>query len=132
MFRPNCTEAAKYDARYARSFYYFYGGPLELSNEPDVISVTFEISRYGRHSKTLHFDTQVHETQAIRAVETFLSGPMDHEFFAIVKDDLFGWTCKITDFEVRGDALGDCRFLESIDTIKTTKEGRHVKITCGS
>jgi hypothetical protein len=99
----------------------------------NVTSVTFDISRYGRHTKTIVFDTPVFETEAVRAAEAFLSVPMDRDYYNSIKDDVFGWsTSKFDNFQMRGDALGDCRFLEAINTVKILNNKRSIQIICGS
>lgn len=99
----------------------------------NVTSVTFDISRYGLHKQKITFKTPVLESEAVKVAEAFLSVPMDREYYDSIKNDVFGWsTSKFTDFQMRGEALGDCRFLEAINTIENDKNNRSIQIICGS
>ena len=94
-----------------------------------VKSIVFDISRYGKHTHRIDFDEPVYLNEAICKVESFLSLPLDDEYYEKVKDDLF---CKRSDLrgylEVRGDCLGDCKYLEEVKEI----EPNVVMIECGS
>ena len=126
------TTAARYDAAYRPKFGYYHCGTVFEALDHDVVAITFDVSRYGKHTKTLYFKDPIHETSAVKAAETFLSEPMDLEYYNKIKDDVFGWTSKMSDFAMRGDALGDCRFLEALRVIGLNSDGRHIKIVCGS
>lgn len=95
-----------------------------------LLILVFEISRYGRHFHTLKLEPPRIVKNAIQLVEEYLNEPMTQEYFDTIKDDLFpGRTFR--SFTVRGDALGDCRFLETIDS-EITEGGRRMKLVCGS
>jgi hypothetical protein len=94
-----------------------------------IVSILFDISRYGKHQCRMDFDEPLYINEAICKVEHFLSLPIDDEYYDKVKDDLF---CKRSDLrnylELRGDCLGDLKFLEEVKEI----EQNVVKIVCGS
>jgi hypothetical protein len=92
-----------------------------------VKSILFYISRYGEHQHRINFDEIVSLDEAVFKVERFLSVPLDDEYYDKIKDDLFP-NSKREYFEVRGDCLGDCKFLEEIKEI----EPGVVWIGCGS
>jgi hypothetical protein len=96
-----------------------------------VRSVTFDIGRYGQLTHTITFTDPVTESAAVTAAEKWLSKPLSNEEFSSLKEerDLFcgGEDACIDDFKCRGDALGDCKFLEGI-----TREHSHMTICCGS
>lgn len=91
-----------------------------------VKSIVFEISRYGKHQCRIDFDEPVYINEAICKVESFLSLPIDDEYYNKVKDDLFCNERRY--YELRGDCLGDLKFLEGLREI----EPNVVKIVCGS
>jgi len=95
----------------------------------DVVEVIFDISRYGRHTHRM-FISNCNDLEAIHIVEDYLSEPMTREYFDAIQDDLFPGT-SFQEFRVRGDALGDCRFLEQIKST-SLGDGRRIKLICGS
>ena len=118
---------------YRKSLYDSRGHPIEYDDANKcILSITFDISRYGEHKKTLTFDDFVTEKEAIETVEGFLSQPITKEYFNEVRDDLFDpdlkWPGVLDHYDTRGSLLTDCRFLESIDV---DDEG-NASIWCGS
>lgn len=97
----------------------------------NIKSITFDISRHGKYTKTLVFENEKDEKEAIKEVERYLSKSFDEEYFNTISDDLFGnYTyakCKETNFFRRGDLIGSSIFIESLDFT----DG-NVYINCGS
>jgi hypothetical protein len=89
-----------------------------LNSIPDkkVKSITFDISRYGKHTHCISFAEPVFIDKAIYEVERFLSVPLDDEYYNQVKDDLFHTIRHY--YQVRGDCLSDLKFLEDIKEIE--------------
>lgn len=95
----------------------------------DVIEIIFDISRYGRHTKSLTVD-KCSDFEAVEIVEDYMSQPMTLEYYESIKDDLF-FGFQFDEFKVRGDALGDCKFLEKIKSSEC-EGGRKIVLICGS
>lgn len=96
-----------------------------------ITSITFDISRYGKHKHTLQFTEPITERAAIGRVQKWLSQSVTKEYFDVVKDDLFGRGMdgfSHEEFETRGDLLTSLIFLERISTDKMG----HAVIQCGS
>lgn len=97
----------------------------------NVNSVTFDISRYGKQTHTLHFKEPVAQHEAISAAERFLSEPLTEEYYNQIKDDLFNkemsWEQAKIEYEHRGACLTDARFLEFVEL----KDGT-LTLFCGS
>lgn len=79
-----------------------------------VSSVTFDISRFGKHQRVYRFRPLVTVAHAIRAAEKYLSQQMTEDYFDEIKDDIFNRESKWTDYVCRGDALTDAKFLEKL------------------
>lgn len=100
-----------------------------------VRKITFDIGRYGECRKTILFDELVTEKTAIEAIEQYLSEPMTEDYYNVLflAGDLFcggdRWEVSKSWMKVRGDCLGDCKFLEDIDPIDGKE---HFEIWCGS
>jgi dsRNA-specific ribonuclease len=109
-------------------FTYIRSG-LKLDNRKKCKSVTFNISRYGAHTKTIKFKHKKKFAGAIEAAEEFLSQKIDKEYFKTVSDDLFGAKWKEFKGGLRGDCLGDCKFLEAVERDAETKD---LSLVCGS
>ena len=95
------------------------------------LEVTFSISRYGKHCKTLKFEEPVSIDRAIIEVEQYLSQPLEERYFDKIRDDLFRknetWAEGKKRYVCRGDCLGDSKFLESAE-LNCTK----LTLYCGS
>lgn len=93
--------------------------------------ITFNISRYGEFSHTITFDEPLTEKGAIQEAEKWLSQPMTEAHYDTIKEDLFGcdedWEEAKEFYVLRGDALGDCRFLET-----ARAESDYLTLECGS
>ena len=116
----------------AGRFKYIVSDGFVIPNETnrDVLSVVFDIGRYGHLIKRIDFPSAVTESEAIGAVERWLSEPLSHQEFLDLKneEDLFAHEDReLSEFNCRGDALGDCRFLEDID-----RNGSQITLFCGS
>jgi len=105
-----------------RSFLY----TMCTTYDKSVSSIIFDISRYGKHTHRIDFPQPVAFIDAILEVERFLSAPLDDAYWNQVKDDLFHNDRRY--YEIRGDCLGDRRFLESVREI----EPGVVTFFCGS
>jgi hypothetical protein len=91
-----------------------------------VSSVIFDISRYGKHTHRIDFATPVSFINAVLEVERFLSAPLDDAYYNRVADDLFHNYRQY--YNIRGDCLGDRRFLESVREL----ESGVIVLWCGS
>ncbi len=98
----------------------------------NIKRIFFFISRYGEVEEIIEFPQPVSEFEAVKAVEAYLSQPLDDAHYEKVKDDLFvGVDSKEKAFkwyQTRGDCLGDCHFLESV---RTDSQGNCL-LRCGS
>jgi len=110
------------------SFQYNKSGIHINTTEKYILKITFDISRYASYQHTISFQSPVTEEQAIKTVEEFFSKPVDLIIFNKVKDDLFNDDLTINDYNIVGDFLGDCIFLETIDKIGQNS----VILSCGS
>lgn len=72
-----------------------------------VRRVTFEISRYGKHRRSLTFKQPVSVSHAIKCVERWLSQPISDRYLHRICDD-----CICPDPQTPGHCLGDAIFLE--------------------
>lgn len=91
----------------------------QSTDEKYIISITFDISRYGKHTKMLSFSEHLSEEEAIIKVESYLSEPITKAYFNLVRDDLFDddltfETLNEKGYKCRGDLLTDAKFLEGI------------------
>lgn len=94
--------------------------------------VCFNISRYGKHIHTIWFQNPATEREAVCAASEYLNAPMTADHFNVIRDDLFDRTPSLSDYVLRGDALGDCRFLEvCVDRLSPTGQ-LGVMLECGS
>ena len=91
-------------------------------------SITFDISRYGKFSVTLMFSKPKPACQVIRMVEAYLSQPVTEEDFEDIGRDTFHEQWMPTLYRIRGDFLGDAKFLE----ILRVSEDGHGAILTGS
>jgi hypothetical protein len=111
-------------------FKYILSGVKSNETSRDVRRVVFNIGRYGHLCKRIDFSSDVTESEAIHAVEIWLSEPLRWQEFVDLKNavDLFACEDRIlSEFNCRGDALGDCRFLEVIG-----RNGSQITLSCGS
>ena len=112
-------------------FHYTLSDLTPDQTTPNVMSVTFDIGRYGELIQTIIFDHLFTETEAIEAAERWLSQPMTQEGLDHLKEeeDLFcgGSDTSLDDFPNKGGALGDAIYLEYID-----RNGEHITLVCGS
>jgi len=104
-----------------RSFLY----TMSATWDKPVSSVIFVISRDSKHTHRIDFPQPVGIIDAVLEVERFLSAPLDDAYWEQIKD---GQWLDRTYCEIRGDCLGDLRFLESIREI----EPGVVQLECGS
>lgn len=88
-------------------------------------SVTFGISRFGKFSKTIRFNTKKSEKEIVTKVCQFLSKKMTKKYFDKVKKDSFAINFKVGDKRIK--ALGDRIFFE-----KVQKKGTNGIIITGS
>ena len=97
----------------------------------NIHRVTFDISRYGKKTHTIHFKEPVAQHEAIRDAEEFLSQPLTEEYYNTIKNDLFDkampWEHAKGQYEHRGACLTDARFLEFVELINGT-----LTLFCGS
>ncbi len=88
------------------------------NQDAKISSVIFNISRYGEFRHTIDFAPQrVTESVAIRAVEVYLSQPLDESYYTPLQHDTFhrhAWQNAKLHFTCRGDVLGDSRYLEAV------------------
>jgi len=98
-----------------------------------VLSVKFDISRYGKYKHTLVFPTQISVEDAIEKAEEYLSEPITEEYYNTVRDDLFchefTWEDVKNKNYCRGDLLSDAIFLESVNV---SRRSGCVTLRCGS
>lgn len=97
-----------------------------------VLSVKFNISRYGKYTKTLTFSRQISINNAIEKAEEYLSQPVTEEYYNEIRDDLFDnetWEQVKDKNYIRGDLLSDAIFLESASI---SRKGGCVTLSCGS
>jgi hypothetical protein len=90
----------------------------KLGLTANIKAVTFNISRYGEHEKTLQFKEPVSESTAIAAAEAFLSVPLDESYYGKVKKDTFHeyqWEDASKIFKLRGDVLTDAKYLDATE-----------------
>lgn len=94
----------------------------------NVTGVIFETGRYGINTKQINMEKTT-ERGAIRAVEEWLSEPLSEEELKELKEtgDVFDKNKKLEEYKCRGDALGDCIYLEEI-----VREGSVIELICGS
>lgn len=111
-------------------FAYIIDPSFQYKRTANIVEVVFDISRYGRHVHTLRTSPRMTVKEAIKHVEDYLNVPMTDEYFESIKDDLFPGTT-LESLKVRGHALGDCRFLETIETVKV-EGGKRLILGCGS
>ena len=98
-----------------------------------VKKIRFDISRYGEFSEVIEFPKTVSIDEAVKAVEEFLSQPLDEAYYMKIREDLFHeapWEEAKEWFHTRGDCLTDCKFLEAVTEDK--KEKGTFEIVCGS
>lgn len=91
-----------------------------LTNPKNIKSVVFDISRYGAYNHMLEFENLICEKEAIEKVEEYLSKPLRKKYYNKIVNDLFHempWKEAKKHFEVRGDCLTDCKFLERTKVI---------------
>ena len=112
-------------------FKYVRSGVNLKGGDKIVNSVTFNISRYGEFTETLHFDEPVTREEAVLKVEEWLSVPATWAYYEKIREDLLmdEETPESLQSEgiLRGDLLTDCRFLE-VATLK----GGNLRLRCGS
>lgn len=102
-----------------------------FSSEEYVKKITFSVSRYGKHKKTLFFKKPISELKAIKKTEKYLSKPYSEKYYEKVKDDLFyselSYEEAFGEFITKGDLLTDCIFLRRI-----IREENSITILCTS
>jgi hypothetical protein len=91
--------------------------------------VEFPISRYRKHWHTINFESPVTEKTAIKAVEEYFSQSLSDEDYEKIRKDLFMQEREY--YTIRGDAIGDAKFLEDIDLKEVDGKVGFV-IFCGS
>jgi hypothetical protein len=102
-----------------------------LDKRENVVEVIFDLSRYGKYTHRMFCSGAVSEMKAIRLAEEYLSEPISPCYFNIIKDDLFPGVA-YENLRLRGDALGDCYFLESIASKDIGAGNRRITFQCGS
>ncbi len=104
----------------------------ELSARPNesIKSIMFDIGRHGHNRHIIEFEEVMSVKTAIEEAEVFLSAPITDDYLETIKEDLLGDTIDEakTYIKYRGDALGDCRFIEKL---KLKADGTLYMI-CGS
>lgn len=110
---------------------YFYGGrplfeyrnslgrPYNRKNKV-ITSVTFPLVRWEEvnnplHRETITFSSPVTEAEAIRVAEEFLSQPLTEEYYLVRPDYDVPWREAQSEYDIRGDLLGDVIFLEEAE-----------------
>lgn len=111
-----------------RSFKYFPSLDTPLSKDKVVKIIVFNISRYAKYQQAIQFKELVTLKTAIKAVEKYLSQPLLPEYLDRIKDDLFPSWESPHPKAIRGDCLGDCTFLEDVQSLG---DGEWL-IECGS
>jgi len=101
----------------------YHRGDVKCDGIKKVKTVKYDISRYGKHTECHTFDSLVTLSEAITYVEIVLSEPFTEAHYEVIKDDFFAkqswtWENAHAEFRCRGDALGDCIFLESATVSK--------------
>jgi hypothetical protein len=89
-----------------------------FSEEPTIRSISFPISRFGLHIKTIGFIKPVNEEDALKAVLAYLNQPLTQEHWSLVRDDIsywaYSWERIERMFQTRGSLLCSYRFLRDI------------------
>ena len=101
------------------SIFKFIRNELFDNETKNVDVVRFNMSRYGDHQYAIKFEKFLTIEEAIFEVEKFLSEVITEDYFNVVKDDLFcgdklTWIDAQERFKIKGDILGDAKFLESV------------------
>jgi hypothetical protein len=107
---------------------------IDLDNiTKNIDKITFDISRYAKYKKTIHFDEMVTVKFAVEKAEELLSEKLTIDYYNSIKDDVF-FKFNSIDEELeyinnknKGQLLTDCIWLEE-STIYST----HLIISCGS
>ena len=102
----------------------------------NIENISFYISRFGKYKMTLRLvkwrEEKMTQKEAVEAVEKWLSKEASSDYYDMIGDDLFGH--RLDDYRnddgkvLRGDFLGDCKYLENIVFIDEDT----VEIQCGS
>jgi hypothetical protein len=50
------------------------------------VHITFDISRYGKYTRTITFNTPLTEKEAVREAESYLSVPIDRDYYNLIRD----------------------------------------------
>jgi len=95
-----------------------YNHCCELDDtEKQVTSITFNVSRYGKYTKTLRFENPITVKETVELVEKYFSEPITQKFYEVVKDDLWWsdepWDVAQKNYDVKGNVLTDNVYLES-------------------
>ena len=101
-----------------------------------INSITFDISRFGKHKHTLKFPEPVPLYLAVEEVEDWLSEQITEEYFNKIKNDTHFKDFSYEEFMKRrgntspnkGEMIRDCIFLERINIDKNG----NATIWCGS
>ena len=98
-----------------------------------VRTITFDSGRYGKNKCKLVFKAMCSPEEAIEMAENVLSLPMSRELFDELdgSNDLFPGTL-FSQLVIKGDALGNCMFLETVRETVDEKKERHLQLQCGS
>jgi hypothetical protein len=80
----------------------------------NVDSITFNISMTGIHQRKIYFLKPVGRLTAIRRIENFLSAPLTKDYYDMVKDDSFNITSRRVINLIRGDLLGNSKYIDTI------------------
>ena len=98
--------------------------------EKKFFFVEFCISRYGGYWHKIYFEEPVTEKTAIQTAETYLSEPIDEDYFHKIKTNIFPGT-EFKDYKLRADILCSCKFIEEVNAI--TLNGKvGLTFSCGS
>jgi len=104
---------------------------VEYENtDKSIHGALFDISRYGKYNKTMYFDENVTQYEAIKTIEIWLSKPLTEKYYDKICDDTFhkhSWEKTKEYYKCRGDCLSDARFLEMAEI-----ENGILKLCCGS
>jgi hypothetical protein len=121
------------DFHHFRTHFAFVRSRCRIPTGKRVKTITFESGRYGKNKCKLVFKAMCSPEEAIVMAENVLSLPMSHELFAKLEssNDLFPGTL-FSQLAVRGDALGNCMFLETVREKVDEKKERHLELICGS
>jgi len=119
-----------------QGFKYIPSGITYDNTIRNIESISFYISRYGKYKMTLRLiewgQEKKTQKEAVDAVEKWLSKEASPDYYDMIGDDLFG--NRLDDYRnddgkvLRGDFLGDCKYLEYIVFINEDT----VEIRCGS